>query len=92
MKTLMNENFDQNLRILIHLLDYMDEILDLIAAIFKCFDQARLNSMTLNGQCRLYPLIICVQEASCLYEYIVQILFHLYEGYYSFKTDYVRKL
>lgn len=39
---------------------------------------SRSNSMTSSGQCRLAPLIQCIQESSQLYDYCVRILFKLY--------------
>lgn len=39
---------------------------------------ARSNSMTSAGQCRLAPLIPCIQDASKLYDYCVRIMFKLH--------------
>lgn len=39
---------------------------------------SRANSMTSAGQCRLAPLIPCIQDASKLYDYCVRILFRLH--------------
>lgn len=39
---------------------------------------ARSNSMTSAGQCRLAPLIGCIQDASKLYDYCVKIMFKLH--------------
>ncbi len=39
---------------------------------------SRSNSMTSSGQCRLAPLIQCIQDSSQLYDYCVRILFKLY--------------
>lgn len=39
---------------------------------------ARSNSMTSAGQCRLAPLIPCIQDASKLYDYCVKIMFKLH--------------
>ena len=36
--------------------------------------------MTIAGQCRLHPLILCVQDSSLLYDYIVKVLFKLHES------------
>ncbi|GIY04453.1 huntingtin-interacting protein 1 [Caerostris extrusa] len=49
--------------------DYMDEILALQSA-----DMSRSNSMTNCGQCRLAPLIPCIQDSSQLYDYTVKVL------------------
>lgn len=41
---------------------------------------SRSNSMTSAGQCRLAPLIPCIQDASRLYDYCVKILFKLHSS------------
>ena len=45
----------------IELLDYMDEILAVEKGVFSSLDMGRSNSMTASGQCRLAPLIVCIQ-------------------------------
>ncbi|XP_043272476.1 huntingtin-interacting protein 1 isoform X2 [Venturia canescens] len=62
----------------VEMFDYMDDILNLQRAVFASLDLARSNSMTPPGQCRLAPLIPCVQDASRLYDYCVKILFKLH--------------
>ncbi|XP_064461070.1 huntingtin-interacting protein 1-like isoform X2 [Ornithodoros turicata] len=58
--------------------DYMDEVLALQQAVFGSLDMARSNSMTNSGQCRLAPLIPCIQDSSQLYDYTVKVLFKLH--------------
>jgi len=58
--------------------DYLDEILKLQKDIFGSLDMSRANSMTNAGQCRLAPLIPCIQDSSCLYDYSVKVLFKLH--------------
>ncbi|GFY68064.1 huntingtin-interacting protein 1 [Trichonephila inaurata madagascariensis] len=58
--------------------DYMDEILALQSAVFGSLDMSRSNSMTNCGQCRLAPLIPCIQDSSQLYDYTVKVLFKLH--------------
>lgn len=41
---------------------------------------SRSNSMTSAGQCRLAPLIPCIQDASKLYDYCVKLLFKLHSS------------
>lgn len=60
--------------------DYMDEILTLQAAVFGSLDMSRSNSMTSSGQCRLSPLIPCIQDSSQLYDYCVKLLFKLHSS------------
>lgn len=60
--------------------DYMDEILCLQNNIFNSLDRSRSNSMTPSGQCRLAPLIMCIQDSSQLYDFSVKILFKLHSA------------
>lgn len=46
--------------------------------VFGSLNMARSNSMTNTGQCRLAPLVPCIQDASKLYDYCVKILFRLH--------------
>lgn len=46
--------------------------------VFGSLDMSRSNSMTSSGQCRLAPLIQCIQDSSQLYDYCVKILFKLH--------------
>ncbi|XP_052128938.1 huntingtin-interacting protein 1 isoform X2 [Frankliniella occidentalis] len=62
----------------VDMFDYMDKILALQSAIFGSLDMSRSNSMTSCGQCRLAPLIPCIQDSSQLYDYCVKILFKLH--------------
>nr|CAH0102529.1 unnamed protein product [Daphnia galeata] len=62
----------------VELLDYMDEILALQTAVFGSLDMSRSNSMTNAGQCRLAPLIPCIQDSSQVYDFIVKLLFKLH--------------
>ncbi|KAJ8929045.1 hypothetical protein NQ314_018314 [Rhamnusium bicolor] len=62
----------------VEMFDYLDHILDLQDAVFGSLNMARSNSMTSAGQCRLSPLIPCIQDASKLYDYCVKIMFKLH--------------
>lgn len=62
----------------VEMFDYMDDILNLQHAVFGSLDMSRSNSMTPCGQCRLAPLIPCIQDASQLYDCCVKILFKLH--------------
>lgn len=62
----------------VEMFDYMDEILNLQSAIFGSLNMSRSNSMMSSGQCRLAPLIPCIQDSSQLYDYCVKILFKLH--------------
>ncbi len=79
-RRLFNENLDAYFQLCIELLDYMEELLGLVEVVFTSLDQSRANSMTTAGQCRLHPLIMCIQDSSVLYDYIVKVLFKLHES------------
>uniref|UniRef100_A0A0B7B1J1 I/LWEQ domain-containing protein n=1 Tax=Arion vulgaris TaxID=1028688 RepID=A0A0B7B1J1_9EUPU len=64
----------------IDMLDYMDEIISLQHAVFGSLDMSRANSMTMAGQCRLAPLILCILDTCQLYDYLVRSLFHLHSS------------
>ncbi|KAK4299074.1 hypothetical protein Pmani_028625 [Petrolisthes manimaculis] len=64
----------------VEMLEYMECILNLYEAVFGSMDPSRANSMTRSGQCRLAPLIPCIQDSSCLYDCIVRILFQLHKA------------
>nr|XP_045605659.1 huntingtin-interacting protein 1-related protein-like isoform X1 [Procambarus clarkii] len=63
----------------VEMLEYMECILNLYEAVFSSLDPSRANSMTRSGQCRLAPLIPCIQDSSCLYDCTVRILFQLHK-------------
>ncbi|XP_044015037.1 huntingtin-interacting protein 1-like isoform X2 [Aphidius gifuensis] len=64
----------------VEMFDYMDDILNLQKAVFGSLNTSKSNSMTPCGQCRLAPLIPCIQDASQLYDYCVKILFKLHSA------------
>lgn len=50
----------------------------LLVAVFASLEMTRANSLTPAGQCRLAPLIPCIQDSCQLYDYIVKMLFKLH--------------
>lgn len=64
----------------VDMLDYMEEVLELQHLVFGSLDMSRSNSMTSSGQCRLAPLILCIQDSCQLYDYIVKSLFKLHSS------------
>ncbi|XP_049873149.1 huntingtin-interacting protein 1 isoform X3 [Pectinophora gossypiella] len=62
----------------VELFDYMEDILNLQAAVFDSLGNARANSMTASGQCRLAALIPCAQDSSHIYDCNVRLLFRLH--------------
>ncbi|XP_067938200.1 huntingtin-interacting protein 1-like isoform X2 [Watersipora subatra] len=63
----------------IELLDLMDDIVNLQSVVFHQLDRSYDNSMTPTGQCKLYPLVLAVQDSCQLYDYLVKILFKLHK-------------
>ncbi|KAG1654189.1 Huntingtin-interacting protein 1 [Nymphon striatum] len=64
----------------VEMFDYVDEILALQSAVFGSLDMSRSNSMTNSGQCRLAPLIPCIQDSSHLYDFCVKLLFKMHSS------------
>ncbi|XP_059481934.1 huntingtin-interacting protein 1 isoform X2 [Neocloeon triangulifer] len=62
----------------VEMFEYLDDIVSLQNSIFGSLDMSRSNSMTSSGQCRLAPLIPCIQDSSQLYDYCVKMLFKLH--------------
>ena len=79
-RRIFNNNLDGYFQLCIELFDYMEELLGLVDAVFTSLDQSRANSMTTSGQCRLHPLLLCIQDSSILYDYIVKVLFKLHDS------------
>ncbi|CAB3366934.1 Hypothetical predicted protein [Cloeon dipterum] len=76
-------NFGENdinnyFQMAVEMFEYLDDILALQNAIFGSLDMSRSNSMTSSGQCRLAPLVPCIQDSSPLYDYCVKMLFKLH--------------
>lgn len=57
--------------------DALDDILSLQKAVLSAIT-LKLSSVTSEGQCRLSPLVICIQDSTLLYDYSVKILFKLH--------------
>lgn len=60
--------------------DYADEIIALQNAVLITMDRSRSNSMTESGQCKLAPLVLCIQESNQLYDFCVKFLFKLHDS------------
>ncbi len=43
-------------------------------------ERSRSNSMTNEGQCKLAPLVLCIQESNQLYDFCVQFMFKLHDS------------
>ncbi|XP_058055147.1 huntingtin-interacting protein 1 isoform X4 [Anopheles bellator] len=62
----------------VEIFDYLDDIVALQATIFKSITTFCVSSMTSPGQCRLAPLIPCIQDSNPLYDMLVRIMFKLH--------------
>uniref|UniRef100_A0A182LXA7 I/LWEQ domain-containing protein n=2 Tax=Anopheles culicifacies TaxID=139723 RepID=A0A182LXA7_9DIPT len=62
----------------VEIFDYLDDIVALQATIFNSITTFCVNSMTSPGQCRLAPLIPCIQDSNPLYDMLVRIMFKLH--------------
>ena len=64
--------------ILFDILVFENLLLFFYLSVFGSLDMSRSNSMTNAGQCRLAPLIPCIQDSSQVYDFIVKLLFKLH--------------
>ncbi|XP_053683502.1 huntingtin-interacting protein 1 isoform X2 [Sabethes cyaneus] len=62
----------------VEIFDYLDDIIALQATIFNSITTFCVSSMTSPGQCRLAPLIPCIQDSNPLYDFVVRIMFKLH--------------
>lgn len=81
-QALFQSNMNSYMELTKEFFDYLEEILNLVQVIFVSLDQSRTNSMTATGQCRLNPLIVCIQDSSIIYDYLVKLMFKLHESHY----------
>ncbi|CAO1398062.1 unnamed protein product [Diamesa hyperborea] len=63
----------------IEMFDYLDEILTLQTMVFYTTNQLRLSTDSTAGQCRLRPLVSCVQDSIQLYDHCMHVMFYLHE-------------
>ncbi|XP_037077183.1 huntingtin-interacting protein 1-like [Pollicipes pollicipes] len=62
----------------VEILDYLEAIATMQSAVFGSLDMSRSSSMTKEGQCRLAPLIPCIQDSIALYNHSMKIMFQLH--------------
>ncbi|XP_049544175.1 huntingtin-interacting protein 1 isoform X3 [Anopheles darlingi] len=62
----------------VEIFDYLDDIVALQATIFNSITTFCVSSMTSPGQCRLAPLIPCIQDSNPLYDMLVRVMFKLH--------------
>ncbi|XP_066262673.1 huntingtin-interacting protein 1-like isoform X2 [Euwallacea similis] len=73
------ENVDNNyFNLTIDMFDYIDHILALQEAVFGSLNASNSNSMTSAGQCKLFPLMVCIEDALKLYDYCVKMLLKMH--------------
>ncbi|XP_076250277.1 huntingtin-interacting protein 1-like [Rhynchophorus ferrugineus] len=66
----INKAFDMAIEIM----NYLDQILDLQEGVFSTISLTRYTLITTTEECRLAPIIICIEESSKLYEYSARLL------------------
>ncbi|XP_052896699.1 huntingtin-interacting protein 1-related protein isoform X2 [Anopheles moucheti] len=62
----------------VEIFDYLDDIVAVQATIFNSITTFCVSSMTSAGQCRLAPLIPCIQDSNPLYDMLVRVMFKLH--------------
>ncbi|XP_041774626.1 huntingtin-interacting protein 1-related protein isoform X6 [Anopheles merus] len=62
----------------VEIFDYLDDIIALQGTIFNSITTFCVSSMTSAGQCRLAPLIPCIQDSNPLYDMLVRVMFKLH--------------
>lgn len=63
----------------VDLMDMLEETLRFKDVVLLSLEGIQAASFTPSGQCKLIPLIQCIQDAAALYELSVQVIFKLHE-------------
>lgn len=73
----VNRSNDAYFEISADIMDYLDGLLHLQTAVFNSIHKDGTFSHTAPGQCRLCPILCCLQEANNLYDLLVKLLFEM---------------
>uniref|UniRef100_A0A6M2DS35 Putative actin-binding protein n=1 Tax=Xenopsylla cheopis TaxID=163159 RepID=A0A6M2DS35_XENCH len=76
LEKIYGDDINNYFQLSVEMFDYMDDILILQEAIISSLNN--VTSMTSTGQCRLAPLIPCIQDSNQLYDFSVKLLFKLH--------------
>ncbi|KAF5395764.1 hypothetical protein PHET_11755 [Paragonimus heterotremus] len=60
-------------------MDALEDILSFGLTIVDSFSQVRSKIFTAAGQCKMAPVLLCLQDAAAIYELIVHFLFRLHD-------------
>ncbi|VDK76351.1 unnamed protein product [Litomosoides sigmodontis] len=77
-KALTNTDVNQSFELSIEMLDQMDNLLDLQAAVLRKVDNVNWSSLVPQGQCILSPLTLIILDTSKFYDHLVKLIFKLH--------------
>ncbi|VDP93538.1 unnamed protein product [Echinostoma caproni] len=63
----------------VDLMDMLDEVLAFEEVILDSFAGVSFAAFSQVGQCRLAPVLLCIQDAAALYDLVVHVLFKLHD-------------
>ncbi|KAF6780388.1 hypothetical protein AHF37_00110 [Paragonimus kellicotti] len=70
---------DHMFQFTVDLMDALEEILGFGLTIVDSFSQVRSKIFTAAGQCKMAPVLLCLQDAAAIYELVVHFLFKLHD-------------
>ncbi|CAH8549424.1 unnamed protein product [Heterobilharzia americana] len=79
LKNCLSAQADHLFQFSVDLMDMLEEILRFKDVVILSVDGIQTASFSPPGQCKLIPLIQCIQDAAALYELIIQVIFKLHE-------------
>ncbi|XP_018322031.1 huntingtin-interacting protein 1 [Agrilus planipennis] len=80
LNSILSNDINNYFEVAVEIFDYLDRIIELQSAIFGPINITQNNSDFLSAadQCLLSPIVLCLQDASKLYDYSVKIMFKLH--------------
>ncbi|CAH8543239.1 unnamed protein product [Schistosoma margrebowiei] len=79
LKSCLSAQVDHLFQFSVDLMDMLEETLRFKDVVLLSLEGIQAASFTPSGQCKLIPLIQCIQDAAALYELSVQVIFKLHE-------------
>ncbi|CAH8496110.1 unnamed protein product [Schistosoma turkestanicum] len=79
LKSCLSAQLDHLFQFSVDLMDMLEETLRFKDVVFLSVEGIQAASFTPSGQCKLIPLVQCIQDAAALYELSVQVIFKLHE-------------
>ncbi|KAA3673638.1 huntingtin interacting protein 1 [Paragonimus westermani] len=70
---------DHTFQLTVDLMDALEEMMSFGLSIVDSFSQIRGKIFTAAGQCKIAPVLLCLQDAAAIYELVVQFLFRLHD-------------